>query len=258
MINTKQFILRAGAALVIALMAPALSAQGRGGRNVSLSPKAAAPADFTGYWESIVVEDWRYRMLPPTKLEEKPVLGARIGIPMNPEARKVALAWDPAKEEAAGEQCKAYGAANIMRIPGRIHVTWQDDQTLKIETDAGMQARLFEFGSPKAAGGTWQGVSQAAWETVPGGRGGPIPTGSLRVITSKLKPGYLQKNGIPYSANAVVREFYDRVDEPGASYLVITTTVEDPTYLTEPYLTSVHFKHQADASGWNPLPCSAR
>jgi len=258
MINTKQFILRAGPALVIALMTPALGAQGRGRGNVSQSPKAAAPADFTGYWESIVVEDWRYRMLPPTKLEEKPVLGARIGIPMNPEARKVALAWDPAKEEAAGEHCKAYGAANIMRIPGRIHVTWQDDQTLKLETDAGMQTRLFEFGTPKTAGGSWQGVSQAAWETVPGGRGGAISTGSLRVITSKLKPGYLQKNGIPYSANAVVSEFYDRVDEPGASYLVITTTVEDPAYLTEPYQTSVHFKRQADASGWNPLPCSAR
>lgn len=221
--------------------------------------KAIAPADFTGYWAAIVVEDWRYRMLPPEKYTVKPPLGARVDIPMNAEARKIALAWDPAKDEAAGEQCRGYGAPNVMRIPERIHVTWQDDQTLKLETDAGMQTRLFEFGTPKNLnGGGWQGVSEASWETLPGGRGGPLLSGSLKVVTTKLKPGYLQRNGIPYSANATLTEYYDRVDEPGASYIVITNTVEDPTYLTQPYLTSVHFKKEADGSGWKPSPCSAR
>ena len=165
-------------------------------------------------------------MLPPEKYTTKPPLGARVDIPMNAEARKIALAWDPAKDEAAGEQCRGYGAPNVMRIPERIHVTWQDDQTLKIETDAGQQTRLFEFGAPKNAGGSWQGVSTASWETLPAGRGGPLLSGSLKVVTTKLKPGYLQRNGIPYSANATLTEYFDRVDEPGASYIVVTTTVE--------------------------------
>ena len=238
-------------------------AQGRGGRGgpppPPATPKAAAPTDLTGYWVAVVVEDWRYRMLPPAKFEQTPALGARVNLPMNAEARKIALAWDPAKDEAAGEQCRAYGAPNLMRIPGRIHITWQDDQTLKLESDAGTQTRLLEFGATKNPGGGWQGVSTAAWEMAGGGRGGPILSGSLNIVTSKLKPGYLQKNGIPYSASATLTEYFDRVDEPlGSAFLVLTSTVDDPVYLTEPYLTSTHFKKEADASGWKPSPCSSR
>ena len=59
--------------------------------------------------------------------------------------------WDPAKDEAAGEQCRAYGAANIMRVPGRLHITWQNDTTLRIDTDAGTQTRLIRFGAALAA-----------------------------------------------------------------------------------------------------------
>jgi hypothetical protein len=247
-------------AAVLALSGASMLAQGgRGGRGgPPPSPKAAAPADLTGYWAAIVVEDWRYRMLPPEKLTATPTLGARVNIPMNAEARKIALAWDPAKDEAGGEQCRGYGAPNIMRLPGRIHITWQDEQTLKLETDAGTQTRLFEFNGAKNPGGGWQGVSAASWDELPGGRAGPLLSGSLKIVTTRLKPGYLQRNGIPYSANATLTEYFDRIDEPGASYIVISTTVDDPTYLTEPYLTSTHFKKEADASGWKPTACSAR
>ena len=83
--------------------------------------------------------------------------------------------------------------------------------------------------------------------------------GSLRVITTKLKPGYLRKNGVPYSANTVLTEYYDRVNEPdGDSHLVVTIRVEDPTYLAQPYLMSAHFKRQGDGSGWNPTSCAAK
>ena len=245
--------------LAIVLLATVnISGQARGGPPPT--PKAMAPMDLTGYYEAIVVEDWRYRMLPPIKFQDPPRLGERIGIPMNAEARRIALAWDAAKDIAAGDQCKAYGAPNIMRIPGRLHVTWQDDQTMKLDTDAGMQTRLLEFAAPKTPAGGLQGVSQASWDLLPGGRGGAgLPSGALKVVTSKMKAGYLMKNGIPYSASATVTEYYDRIDEPnGDSYLLITTTIEDPVYLTDPYLTATHFKKQADASGWNPTPCTAR
>src|SRR5262249_38415990 len=100
--------------------------------------KAAAPADLTGQWVSLVTEDWRFRMITPEA-------GDYASVPVNPVGRKVADNWDPAKDEAAGEQCKAYGAASIMRVPGRIRVSWADDDTLKIETDAGRQTRMFYF-----------------------------------------------------------------------------------------------------------------
>ena len=213
--------------------------------------KAAAVFDITGYWVSVVTEDWRFRMVTPPK-------GDYTGVSLNAEGRKIADAWDPARDEASGEQCKSYGAPNILRVPGRIHITWQDDETLKIETDTGQQTRLLYFGAPQGQGGGWQGVSKASWDLVGGGRG-QAPVGSLKVVTSNLKPGYLRKNGVPYSSSAVVTEYFDRANEPsGEAYLLVTTTVEDPAYLSQPFLAASHFRRQADGSGWNPTACSAR
>ena len=197
-----------------------------------------------------------------------PPKGDYTSLPLNAEARKVADSWDPAKDEAAGEQCRSYGAPGLMRVPMRVHITWQDDQTLKLETDAGMQTRLFHFGPPQSQGGDWQGVSTASWDYLPAAvtdtlapnRNQPDrQAGSLKVVTTKFKPGYLRKNGAPYSANAVLIEYFDRVTEPnGDSYLVVTSTVEDPTYLNQPLLLSTPFKKQADASGWKPTPCTSK
>ena len=82
----------------------AMSAQGQPppgrGPQRQLSPREAAPIDLTGYWVSIVTEDWRYRMVTPAP-------GDYQGVPMNRAAAKIADAWDPAKDEAAGDQCKS-------------------------------------------------------------------------------------------------------------------------------------------------------
>jgi len=192
-----------------------------------------------------------------------PTKGDYQGLPLNPEARKVADTWDPAKDEAAGEQCRNYGAPSILRVPGRIHITWEDDQTLKLETDAGRQVRTYYFGTPKSTGGDWQGVSQASWDMVPGGGGiggaALVPSGSLKVVTTKFKPGYLRKNGVPYSSNGILTEFYDVIKEPtGDEYLVVSITFEDPTFLNNKYETAVNFKKQTDSTGWNPSPCTSR
>jgi len=228
-----------------------LEAQAPAAPQTPQTAKAAAPIDIAGYWVAVVTEDWRYRMVTPAK-------GDYSSVPLTAEGKKAADAWDPAKDEAAGNQCKAYGAAAIMRVPGRVHITWQDDQTLKVETDAGTQTRLFYFGTPRGQGGDWQGVSAASWDGVAGGRG-PAKGGSLKVVTTKMKAGYLRKNGVPYSANTVLTEYYDRTIEPnGDIWLIVQTIVEDPANLNQPFITSTHFKKQADASGWAPTPCSAR
>ncbi|MEP7304326.1 MAG: hypothetical protein ABJA98_02290 [Acidobacteriota bacterium] len=223
------------------------------------APKAAAPIDLTGYWVSIVTEDWRYRMVTPTK-------GDYQAVPMNADARKVADAWDPAIDGAAGNQCKSYGAAAIMRVPGRVHITWQDDQTLRVDVDAGTQTRLLHFENP-SGDGTWQGRSAAQWER-PGGRGGagrggaadaaPPKGGSLKVVTTNMRAGYLRKNGVPYSENAVLTEYFDVAPQRnGDQWLVVTAIVDDPKYLTQSFVVSSHFRKQADAKGWDPTPCSA-
>lgn len=251
-------------AVVVAVPYTSALGQRSGGQSEAPpTPRQIAPVDLTGYWDAVVVEDWRYRMLPPLRYQDNPPrLGEQYGIPINAEAREIALAWDPAADEAAGEACRAYGAPNVMRLPGRIRITWQDDRTLKLETEAGTQTRLLEFGPPSAQAGGWQGVTRASWPRLPGGRANaasPQFTGSLLLETTGLKAGYLQKNGIPYSENTTVTEYFARVDEDnGDSYLVITTTVTDPTYLTESYLTSTHFKKLPERSGWDPSPCSVR
>jgi hypothetical protein len=234
-------------------LSPLVHAQ-RGGRGGGPppAPKAAAPIDITGYWVSIVTEDWRYRMMTPAK-------GDFPSIPLNPEGVKVANEWDSAKDEAAGNQCKAYGAGAIMRMPGRLHITWQDDNTLKVEMDNGEQTRLFRFGAapPPTGEASWQGDSLAQWEFAGGRAGGR--GGDLKVVTTHLKPGYLQKNGVPYSANAVVTEHFDLTNEPdGTSWLIVTTLVEDPRYLARSFQRSTHFRKQSDSKGWDPTPCSAQ
>jgi hypothetical protein len=101
----------------------------------------------------------------------------------------------------------------------------------------------------------------AEWEYAGGGRAGrgqPGRGGSLEVVTTHMKPGYLQKNGVPYSANAVITEHFDLIQEPdGSSMLIVTTLVVDPAYLTTRFQRSTHFRKQADAAGWDPTPCSS-
>ena len=227
--------------------------RGARGAGPAPTPKASAAIDLTGYWVSVVTEDWKFRMVTPNK-------GEYGGVPLTPEGRRVADTWDPAKDEAAGTQCKSYGAPAIMRVPGRLHVTWESDNTLRIDTDAGTQTRLFHFGAaqPPAGEPTWQGYSVAQWQYGGGGRG-PTRVGNLKVVTTHIRPGYLRKNGVPYSANAVVTEYYDSHEAPnGDRWLVVTTSVDDPVFVNAPFVTSTNFKKLPDAAGWNPMPCTAK
>ena len=237
---------------------------GRGGNGrgvANQTAQAAAPVDLTGYWVSLVTEDWRWRMVTPKK-------GDFPSIPLNNLGRDMANAWDPAKDEANGDQCKSYGAGNVMRLPARFHITWADPNTLKVEVDYGTQTRLLHFGSgqnpPEMTANSadpknWQGNSVASWETA-GGRGA-ARAGELKVVTTGARAGYLQKNGVPYSKDAVFTEYFSKYDEAGPtpwSLLVVSTLTEDPAYLQQPHIRSSHYKKLPDATGWNPTPCTAK
>jgi len=230
-----------------------LAALAQNPQTAPATPKASAPEDLTGYWVSLVTEDWRFRMITPPK-------GDYASVPLNAAAKKIADAWDPVKDEAVHNECKAYGAAAIMRVPERLHITWDNENTLRIETDAGSQVRMLHFGEASAQKREpqWQGYSVANWQIFVE-RGAPPRGGYLKVVTAGMRPGYLRKNGVPYSANAVLTEYYTRVTETnGDTYLIVTSVVNDPEYLTEPFITSTHFKGLRDSSGWHPTPCSAR
>ena len=239
--------------IIVALVlagAPAIHAQrGQGAPAAPQTARQAAAIDLTGTWVSVISEDWPQRMLPARK-------GEYTRIPLNAAARKVADTWDPARDEAAGEQCKGYTAAGITRMPGRIRLSWQDDYTMKMELEAGSQTRLFHFRpGPPPAEPSWQGYSAAQWLYTRQ----PPRSGELRVITTRLRPGYLRKNGVPLSANASVTEYYHRFTAPnGDVWLTVVTEVTDPENLQQPYVQSSHFKKLPDGAPFKPEPCSAR
>src|SRR5437762_3527702 len=102
-----------------------------------------------------------------------------------------------------------------MRMPGRLHITWEDDNTLKIE--------------PAAA----RGPAPERWAP-------------LKVVTTQLRPAWLRKNGVPYSENTVLTENFIRFADGNDQWFTVVTVVEDPTYLTMSFITSTNFKREAD------------
>ena len=274
--------------------------QAQGGRGVSApAAKASAPIDLTGYWAAVISEDWRLRMLgapkgdfgigPPGAISRPGQTPYGLGpnpaeagsIPYKVKGAQAAMQWDPAKDEAEGNQCKAFGAPGVMRQPTNLHITWQDDNTLKIEADYGIQTRLLHFIPPPQGGqmnyqngvytapeapkfdpppgavASWQGYSAAMWTTMGGDRDGYDRSGSLKVVTSRLKPGYYWRNGMPYTENAVLTEHYRILELPDRStWIILVQIVEDPDYLTQPFVVNYHFKKLPDGAEWRPTPCS--
>jgi hypothetical protein len=246
------------------------------------TPRSAAPIDLTGYWVAVVSEDWRHRMATARK-------GDFESVPLNAEGRRTANEWDLDADNAAGLQCKAFGVGGLMRQPGRLHITWADDDTLRVEFDAGKQTRLLEFGAAAPGGEpTWQGFSRAEWQRPPGGNSAPVRAqlgnstgpvapggggrgqrggpplfaslgegGSLKVVTTGFRAGYLRKNGVPYSEAASITEYLHRLPTHpnGDVWLHVVTIVEDPRYLNEPFYTSTHFRREGNGSKWNPTDC---
>lgn len=226
------------------------------------TPREQAPFDPTGYWVSLVTLDWRFRMLVPGA-------GEYTGVPLNLAAKQFADAWKPGPDEAAGKQCEAYGAGVVMLVPERLHITWQGDDTLQVQTDAGMQTRLLHFGPMKGPlpERSWQGYSQASWlfhQNAPNFGGGPPPNpnakryGQLKVSTTDMLAGLIRKNGLPYSDQSSVTEYWELDRDPASQtqYLILTAALHDPVYLFRDYHYTAQFQSESDDSKWSPSPCT--
>jgi hypothetical protein len=236
--------------------------RGRGPVGPPPSGRVGAPVDMTGTWVSVVTEDWQWRMRTAAK-------GDTTSVPLNGEGLRVANTWEPSMDG----RCEAFGVGGVMRLPLRLKISWQDDMTLKIETDAGQQTRLLKFAgagpaaAPVSAPGprTLQGTSVAEWQRSGGafdaflerGAGAAPPRwGSLKVTTTNVLPGWLRRNGAPYSQNATITEYFGRVTNPEAGdWFVVTTIVDDPTYLNQTFVTSSNFKKEPNDSKWSPSAC---
>ena len=222
---------------LILMVNPGLIVSASAQQPAARDARSAAPIDLEGDWTSQVTEDWRWRMIVPVK-------GDYSSVPLNPEGVRAADLWDPATADA--DSCLPYGAANVMRMPTRLRIRWSDANTLRIETDHGRQTREFHFEARPAPGApSRQGHSQAMWDG-----------SALKVTTTQLLPGYLRRNGVPYSASTEITEYYNTHSAYGRDGFSVTTIVRDPVYLATDFVTSTHFLRLDDRSQWNPTGCS--
>jgi hypothetical protein len=219
------------------------------------TPRERAPIDLTGQWVAVVDEDWRWRMVTPP-------VGDTASLPINERGRAAAAAWDLERDKADGSLCKAFAGPGLMRQPTRVRIDWEDADTLRLEFDAGRQVRRFEFVSQSPADRSLQGYSKAQWFRQTQSRGvfgqrTPAEHGSLVVDTTLLAGGYLRPNGVPFSERATVREYFNTFTLPGdaGTWLVVSTVVDDPEYLTTQLVLSSQFKKETSRGAWNPRPC---
>jgi hypothetical protein len=231
-----------------------------GAKAAPANAKAAAPFDLAGQWVSLVTRDWQFRMVVPRR-------GEYQGIPLNLAGKQYADSWDPAADERAGKQCGPYGAGVVMLVPERLRIQWQDDETLRVDTDAGMQVRLLRFkpdANAKPVPPSWQGQSNAAWLMHEGsdpGFGPPADEGNfgaLKIATSNMLAGLIRKNGIAYSEHSDLTEYWDVQQDPVTKkeYLIVTASLHDPDLLRANYNYVATFERESDRAKWDPTPCS--
>ena len=223
--------------------------------------KAGAPVDLTGYWVSLVTEDWIERMSP-----DSPPSGTGGRDAGDRAAGGAAGRGRGAAPPAGADPCRVYGAGGSMRVPGRLNITWVDDNTLKIDMDSGTQTRTLHFGQAAApAQKSLQGHSVATWETGAraggfggggGGRGGAAPAaprwGQLKVVTTNTTGGYLLSSRNTYSENAVITEYFATHSDFGTDYMTVVTSVEDGG---NPRIVSSTFKKEPNGSKFKPTGC---
>ena len=244
--------------LAVPLALSAQAGQGRGGApGAAAGARTAAPVDLTGTWVSIVTEDWIERMSP-----DSPPSGVLRGGRGGGGGGAGAVPAAP-----SAERCRVYGAGGSMRVPGRLNITWADDNTLKIDMDAGTQTRLLRFNAPAAPPGTaksLQGYSVASFETGGGGRGGGggnrgggAPAAprwaNLKVVTTHMTGGYLLSSRNTYSENAVLTESFARHSDFGVEYLTVIASIEDGGGAAR--VVSSTFKKEPNASKFSPSGC---
>src|SRR5437867_8221000 len=245
--------------------AAAPAGQRGGGGAGAGSAKAAAPVDITGYWVSIVTEDWIERMCPDCP---RSGTGGRGGGGGGFGGGQGAPA--PAPTAANADPCRAYGAGGSLRVPGRLDITWADDNTLQIDMDAGTQTRLVHFNpiQPPSTEKTLQGYSAGTWEVGGGGggrgggggggrggggaAGGTARWGSLKVVTTNMKGGYLLSSRSSYGDNAVLTEHFTRHTDFGTDYFTVTAQVDDGN---QTRVTSSTFKKEPNGSKFAPSAC---
>jgi hypothetical protein len=203
-----------------------------------------AQSDLSGKWNNILHEDQPERIPGPE-------LGDYLGIPINPAGRLAGETWDATILTLPEYQCRVHPSDYGIRGPALVHLWSETDRatqqviawhthitTWEVERTIWMDDRPRP---PEYALYSSQGFSTGKWD-------GDI----LTITTDHLKRGWIRRNGIPRSAKAVVTEHLIRHGD----YLTWTTIVNDPAYLTEPFIRTTDFQY-APNNNMTAYPCES-
>ena len=189
--------------------------------------------NLSGMWSSMYHEDELERTDPGSPM------GDYLGIPINDDARLRADTWDADLISVLEHQCIPHSSVYAMRAPSNLKISTIEDPTTAqiiafiIDGTYTGPRTIWMDGRPhpsQFAAHTFSGFSTGVWEG-----------DTLRVETTHIKTGYLRRNGIPFSDETTLTEFFDLHDK----YLTLTSIAEDPVYLTEPLVRS-------ESWVWNP------
>ena len=204
---------------------------------------AHAQVDLSGECRPLFHEDVGHRIDDPSAGGPGtpagaggPRIGDYTGLPLNDAGRLKADSWDPQINEATEHQTVIHpGAywiwgAGGMRIRNIIDDDTQAVVGIEIFRGAppGASMRMVWMDGrpdpPSFAAHTWWGFSTGEWNG-----------GALTVRTTHMKAGWIRRNGIPASDQAMTTEYFAR----HGSYLTLMRILDDPVYLEEPLITTL-------------------
>lgn len=207
----------------------------------------AAPAtgqvELSGSWAARNHEDAMERGAGPYAVDY-------TGVPLTADGREKALASSSSLVAMIERQCALWPPTYIAIGPFGLKI-WNDTEPITGETVA------WHIGAweDRAETTIWMDGRPHPSPNAPHERGG-FTTGTwegdtLVTYTTHMRAGQLRRNGVPISDQATMTSYFFRNDD----LMTLLIAVEDPVYLSEPYLISKNF--QLDAGLQRPIgpPC---
>lgn len=208
-----------GNLLRAALLAPAL---------VILTTPALAEFDLSGQWGARYMKDWPDR-------DPGPDLMDLTGIPLSPAGRAKVESWNVSVQTLPERQCIPHPATYAMNGPANLRI-WAD-----FDPVSGRPVVWHVFGTYGKGITIWMDgrahPSPNALHTYEGFTTGEWEGNTLTAYTTHIKMGYIRRNGVATSDRATVVSHFNR----NGDILTVTQLVEDPIYLTEPFVRSQSF-----------------
>ena len=211
---------------------------------VGVALPALAQTDLAGHWVVRQHEDWQERGPGPEIVDY-------TGLPINDDARARALTYSPSALSLPERQCLYYAPHYNAIGPFGLEI-WADT-----DPDTG-RVVAWNIGAfiDKAINTIWMDdrphPGPNGLHTFAGFTTGHWEGNTLVAYMTHYKEGYLRRNGVPTSDQSTMTMYFTRHGD----MLTMLEVIEDPVYLTEPFLVSRNWVLDPNANMTRvPAPC---